>query len=91
MLADPVSAPSCALLGVILWAHPDRLTDAPADKHTEPRSSVPFRAGGRGEKCVKVTNMQTSWQPQVPEVLIMMMREWAKAQAYLKACVAQQY
>lgn len=57
-LTHPVSAPSCTLLGLILWVHPDRLTDAPVDssgidKHREPRSSAPFRARGRRKNVLK--------------------------------------
>lgn len=50
-LLHPVSPPSCALLGLILWVHPDRLTDAPVDctsasEHRQHSWSVQFRTRG---------------------------------------------
>ncbi len=90
MLTHPVSAPSCALLGLILCIHPDRLTDAPIDstssgEHRERLAEVLYSEHEHAAKmCSNDQHVQTSWQPAAPEVLIIMMN-WVRAKD--EACI----
>lgn len=72
MHSHPVSAPSCALLGLILCIHPDRLTDAPIDststnEHTERLAGVLYSEHEHAAKCVKMTNMCKQAGSQQPQ------------------------
>lgn len=71
MLTHPVLASSCALLGLILCVHSDRLTDAPVDstsaaEHRESLAQVLNSEQEHAAKCENDQHVQISWQPAAP-------------------------